>query len=278
MAWDRAERLALKQADAGVTITLERAYADLNQVLVGFTVAGLEAPDSSSGGSAALDWTVELRDPAGRRAEQWATGFTGMGKDETGLSAVVQAWEGAVAPAAGTWLLTFSSVGYGGDGFVPGQCDAGATAPECVDPAAGAIVEGTWTFEFELPTPTGTIVSADATDTVEHATLRLTELRVSPTTITARIVLAVDGRPVETWAGLPVEIRRDDTSYDVVSQAAIFAGDPREGTGESEFVTTAGSDEVAGTWAIKVSELTYQESDGEEITLIGPWTLAVTVP
>lgn len=46
-AWDRAERLDLTATDAGVTIKVERAYADLNQVLVGFTVAGLEVPTTA---------------------------------------------------------------------------------------------------------------------------------------------------------------------------------------------------------------------------------------
>ena len=41
-AWDDAEVLALRESDAGVTITLERAYADVNQVAVFFTVEGLE--------------------------------------------------------------------------------------------------------------------------------------------------------------------------------------------------------------------------------------------
>ena len=42
-AWERAELLDLEQTDGDVTITLVRAYADRNQVLVGFTVAGLPA-------------------------------------------------------------------------------------------------------------------------------------------------------------------------------------------------------------------------------------------
>jgi hypothetical protein len=64
-AWDRAEIIGERQTDAGVTVTLERAYADLNQVLVGFTVEGLETPPISSGmlEPPSWTWTEQLRDP-----------------------------------------------------------------------------------------------------------------------------------------------------------------------------------------------------------------------
>ena len=91
VAWDRAEVIGQRQTDAGVTVTLERAYADVNQVLVGFTVEGLESPTLASGMKDSLAWTADLRDPAGRTAEQWATSSHAQGRDVTGLSAVIHA-------------------------------------------------------------------------------------------------------------------------------------------------------------------------------------------
>lgn len=277
-AWERAEPLAISRTDAGVTITLERAYADLNQVLVGFTVTGLEVPASSLAEPAPLEWSVELRDPSGRTAEQWATSMYGKGVDETGMSAVAQAWEGAVSPVAGTWLLTFTSVGFEAGGFVPGQCDVATTDPECLDPAPGAMVRGTWRFEFELPTPTGIVVSADASDTVGPATLALTELRVTPTMIAARIHLTIDGIPVSAWAAESVAVRNGAASYDVGSSAAQYRSDSRQGTGDTVLITRAGADEVGGTWEIEIPEVQYQMGDEELVSLSGPWKLAVTVP
>ena len=278
-AWDRAQQLGIEETDAGITITLERAYADLNQVLVGFTVAGLEGQESSANGQAGLDWIVELRDPDGRVSELWARSQTGMGLDETGLSAVVQTWEGDVTPAAGTWVLTFSAVGYNSDTFAPGQCTVGATDPECVNRASNAMVEGTWQFAFELPAPAGrTVVPATTSDSAGPATLQLTELRVTATMVTARIGLSVEGSPVASWSSAAFEIRHLDASYDVRSNAAIFEGDPAAGTGETVFLTTAGTDTPAGTWVIEIPEISYQASDGAESTLDGPWTLSVDVP
>ena len=277
-AWDRAERLDLTATDAGVTIKVERAYADLNQVLVGFTVAGLEVPTTAAEDPAALQWIVEIRDPSGRGSEQWANGLSGRTMEETGLSAVVQTWEGAVTPAAGTWVLTFSSVGYNGGGFVPGQCDVDATEPECVNPPASGMVDGTWQFEFVLPAPAGRVVSTEASDTVGQAMLQLTELRVTPTMITARIGLSVDGSPVAGWLATPISVRRDGASFNANSTWVVNEGDAGERTGETIFFTTSGADEAAGTWEIQIPELTYQMSDDKEVPLEGPWTLRVTVP
>jgi len=277
-AWDRGEKLGIAVTDAGVTITVERAYADLNQVLVGFTVAGLEPPVSSTAEPPALEWTAQLTDPAGRQSERWATGTTAMGGDETGLSAVVQTWEGEVTPMAGTWVLTISSIGYNGNGFVPGQCSVGATDPECINPPRAGLIDGSWRFTFELPTPTGSVVPADVSDSVGQATLHLTELRVSPTMIAARIGLAVDGRQAMTWSSAPLTIQHLDTSYTIGSNAASFVGDPGDGTGDTVFFTTAGTDDLAGRWQIQVPALTYQSRDEEEKSLSGPWTLTVDLP
>ena len=81
------------------------------------------------------------------------------------------------------------------------------------------MIDGEWRFEFELPTPAGSVVPVDVSDTVGQATLHLTELRVSPTMVAARIGLDVDGRQVTTWSSLPVAIRHLDRSYTIGSNA-----------------------------------------------------------
>jgi hypothetical protein len=58
----------------------------------------------------------------------------------------------------------------------------------------------------------------------------------------------------------------------------IYVGDVYEGTGDSIFFTTAGSDEVSGTWEIEIRELWYTTDDGTNIQLDGPWTLRVDIP
>lgn len=281
LAWDRAERLGLKQTDAGITITLERAYADRNQFLVGVTVAGLEpAPTSGHGESAPIEWKAELRDPAGRTSDQWAATRAGSDIADTNLSAIVHVWEGAVTPMAGTWVLTFSSIGYNGGGFVSGECTTGNTDPACVNPPANAMIDGTWRFEFELPAPAGMVLSPNVSVTQGEGTLTLTQLRITPTMVTSRIALRVAGGSVVEWQPT-ISIRRGDTPY-VTNASYHITQDPNTQGPEgdlNEFLTTAGADTASGTWVIEIPELTYRSSEsGPETRLVGPWTLTVTVP
>ena len=43
-------------------------------------------------------------------------------------------------------------------------------------------------------------------------------------------------------------------------------------------MTTAGTDDLVGTWEIVIPELAYRVGTDEETTISGPWTLTVTVP
>jgi hypothetical protein len=278
VAWDRGEILGIQQTDAGLTITLERAYADLNQVLVGFTVEGLgDASISDQGERAAIEWIAELRDPTGRTSDQWATSTLAMGLEETMLSAVVQTWLGTPAPVAGTWELTFTSVGYNSGTWSSGECTVGATDPACVNPPANAMVEGTWRFEFELPEPTGTVLSLDVSDTAGDATLHLTELRVTPSMIRYRIALDVGGNPVAWWGWPNPSVSNGSAAYITNSATHILTGDLTQGSG-LEYSTSAGADAATGTWEIVIPELTYGLTNDEVIHVSGPWTLTVTVP
>ena len=294
IAWDRAEKLDLTATDAGVTITLERAYADLNQVLVGFTVEGLPAaPVTGHGEAYPIEWRAELRDPTGRTADQWATSRTGTTVADANLSAVGNFWEGAVTPVAGTWVLTFSSVGYNAGGWVSGECFVGNTDPTCDNPPPNAMIDGTWRFEFALPAPAGTVLSPHVSQTVGEATLTLTELRISPTMITARIALRVEGGTVADWGPAigwgpwvhNASIRRDGTEYAINSITHVTQDPDAQGPyGDvNEFMTIVGADAATGTWEIEFSALRYRASiydpiEGEGIQLPGPWTLTVSAP
>jgi hypothetical protein len=212
---------------------------------------------------------------------------------DSSLSAVGNVWEGAVTPVAGTWVLTFTAVGYNSGGFVPGECTVGNTDPACLNPPANAMVDGTWRFEFELPAPAGTVLSPDVSDTQGQATLTLTEVRISPTMITARIGMRVAGGTVADWGPAigwgpwvqNMSIRRDGTSYDSNSSYHVTQDPDAQGPyGDmNEFMTIAGTDVATGTWEFEFSELRYRASisdpiEQEGIHLSGPWTLTVAVP
>ena len=285
-AWDNAAVLALRESDAGVTITLERAYADVNQVAVFFTVEGLETVTSDAGDLAPLEWIAELRDPAGRAAEEWARVRTGIEANEIGLSANVHIFEGAVVPMAGTWELTFTSIGYNSGQFIPGECDEGSTDAACTSPAPSAMTDGVWQFVFDLPEPAGSVVAADLTAIEGDVTLTVSELRISPTMIAPSAALRVDDQTVTSWGTAnntlvsiegPSGTYTANTSYHVTQDPAAQGpnGD------ENLFLSTEGSDSATGTWTITVPQLWYATDYGgpETATIVSePMVVTVEVP
>jgi hypothetical protein len=255
-AWERAEVLGIHQTDGDVTLTLERAYVDLNQVMLGVSVDGLDAlPDNGDGigNDHLLSWVVEIRGPGGWRIQPEAGGDSAR-VVEGQASAFIFTF-GSPPSVAGRWELSVSSVGYG----------------------AERMTDGNWDFTFDLPGPVGTATTSSATDTVGDATLTLTELRIAPSTLVARIRLEVDGTTFAGWsAGTGQDgqvIRHGETTFQI-DQETIHAATP----GENAYLTAAGSDDAAGTWQIVIPELGYTTADGKGVSLDGPWTLTVTVP
>jgi hypothetical protein len=256
-AWDRAEVLGLTQADAGVTITLERAYTDLNQIILGLTVVGLGEPPRAADGTPdhfVLSWVTQLRGPNGWTIEDGSPN-NGGGMVETGTSAILLSFDRPPAQA-GTWELTVTSVGYG---------------------AAGGMIDGTWRFEFELPAPSGTTLAPNTSATVGPGTITLTQIQVTPTMAAVNLALEVDGATIVHWGPASwhaLAIRHDGTGYDIADGQNPFEGDGAV----SVFRTNAGTDAAGGTWEIEIADLWYGNAAGQDVYLDGPFTLTVTVP
>jgi len=263
-AWDQAEVVGASQTDAGLTLTLERAYVDLNQVMVFVGIKGLEAPRPSDG--VVVDQLVvreaSMRDPAGRRLDE----SLGIDAAEPDLAVSIRAFRFDAPTTAGSYELTVTSVGYD------------TQTPDCGTRCLGDVIQGVWRFNFQLPGPKGTVIAADAADTVGDATLRLTVLRVTPTMVSARIAMFVGDRPVAYWHFPDATMRHGDTSYRFWEVRHVLDVAPFEEGPELDLLTNAGADDAAGTWEIEIDELDYSTGQGEAVHLAGPWKLSVTVP
>ena len=267
-AWDRAEVLGIEQTDAGYTLTLERAYADLNQVAVFVSLEGLALPRSTDGVQTdhLSVWEATLRDPTGRTPVL----TSGTDAADGGFGAALRSFQfDGPAAEAGTYELTIKSFGYGADG------------PTCVKPCVNDRIEGIWRFAFDLPKATGTVISTEAAATVGQATLSVSQLKISPTMVSVRIAMHVGGKPVASWTVIPRDddLRHDGVRYGFWTARHILDVPPFEEGPEMEFYTTAGVDKPTGIWEIVIPELDYQmDSVDEPVHLAGPWTLTVTVP
>ncbi len=260
-AWDAAEVLSLRQTKGDTTLTLERAYVDRNQVMVFLSVEGLKSADPTAAGRPDISWSAGLRGPD----DQQLAWSTAAGAFETDVAAIVQAW-GPPAGVAGTYELTI---------------DCLEIARPTEDLSCSEPLPDPWLFAFDLPVPIGTVMRDAGASTVEGATLTLTELRVTPTTVAYRVGLRVAGHDIVYWTTMDQTVRRGDVAF-ATNDGYHVTQDPADqgpNGDENEFSTSAGSEPAAGTWVIVIHEIRYLARDAtEEVLVKGPWTFEVDVP
>jgi hypothetical protein len=267
-AWELAEVIDQTQSDQGYTVTLERAYADVNQVVTFVTVTADDPglPEAGEGGS--VWFNGGLRDASGRALEAPLSTM----RVENALSASVGMWVDPT-PQAGTYVLEISSIEV-----LPADFDA-ETLP--------APTTGTWRFEFELPAPAGVVVEPAATASHDGLTVELAELRVAPSMIAGRMYLTVDGAPAPVWSATIAEVLHDGEKISTDNNADFLAIPLREeGATGVEFRTAFGAELASGTWELRISQITFPEnfdpltgeSDDEWAPRDGDWVLTVEVP
>jgi hypothetical protein len=138
-----------------------------------------------------------------------------------------------------------------------------------------------WTFDFTLPAPTGTVVSPGAASTLGVATLTLSELRITPTMISYRVALSVDGTEIDHWTTTTATLRRDDLVFATNGDYHVTQDPGAQGSfgDENEFSTAAGTEAATGTWEIAIPEISYtSQGSTEAVSEKGPWTFEVDVP
>ena len=148
------------------------------------------------------------------------------------------------------------------------------------------MIEGTWQFVFDLPEPAGSVVPADVTATEGDVTLTVSELRISPTMITAAAALRVDGETVTSWGtanNTLVSIEGPSGTYTANISYHLTQDPATQGPNGDEnlFLTSEGSGEAAGAWTITVPELWYATDNGGPETgtiLSEPMVVTVDVP
>ena len=208
-AWDGAEVLDIEQAKGDVVLTLERAYVDVNQVMVFLSVSGL-VPNAANDDQPTPVWSANLVGPTGRQM-LWSTG---SGSIETPVAAIVEAW-GPPEAIAGTYELTIDCLEIAGD--------RPYDEVMCPEPLADP-----WRFVFDLPAPSGAIVDEVSRQTVGDATVSLIELRVSETMLTAKLALTVAGADATSWSADAGPVFRHDGDAITSNSTVHLTIDPKD--------------------------------------------------
>ena len=279
------QELNLSQTVDGVTVTLQRAYADANRVVVGFTVIG---PD----GQRYDPHRVILTDANG-------TVFPPtIGMGVTGQSDILEV---ELPPGQGGYVFSFDAAAIQGtppalylrlmmeleefvlptDAFeLPPIPDSPPAEPpdsmvvEVLPAPEGAIV-GPFTFDFSVPFIPGCTVEAQQTVEAAGIAVRLERVVVTPSE--TRAILCFDPPDGDSeWTPTIVTLDAGDGQD-------LSGFSRRSGIGEescSLHSYPAALADRSGLWTLTVTELVGMDPTppGEQTRLAGPWVFHFVVP
>jgi len=280
------QELNLSQTVDGVTVTLERAYADANRIVVGFTIKG-------PNGQRYDTHRLTLTDAAG-------TVFSAtIGFGVTGQSDILQV---SLPPGEGAEVICFDAAPVEGtpteldlrlvmelEEFVlppaalepPLTPDSPPAEPPMVvvleplpTPEEEAIV-GPFTFDFSVPFIPGRV--AEVNQTVEAAGVAVRLKRVVVTPSETRAYLRFDSPSGEAEWWMPIAMLQapgeEDQSY------AGYMGS--YGPASYQYGFLAPLYNRRGEWTLTVTELVgtdLTQQPSEDIRLAGPWVFRFRVP
>jgi hypothetical protein len=285
------QELNLSQTVDGITVTLERAYADANRIVIGFTISG---PASQRYDSR----QVMLTDAAGTIFPEGPLMYGVTGKSDI--------LEVELPPGEGGYVISFDAAAIQGtpsvlhlrlvmdvEEFVlppnapelsPTPDSPLAEPPDVMvvvleplpTPAPEAIV-GPFTFDFSVPFIPGHTVEVQQTVEAVGVAVRLERVVVTPSE--TRVILCF--KPP------------DGVSKDWVPIITLDTGNGQELSGGVSSQLSGTSEEIcyrdiyldaltgqSGTWTLTVTELVGFDlvRPGEQTRLAGPWVFRFVVP
>lgn len=280
------QELNLSQTVDGVTVTLERAYADANRIVVGFTI-------KSPPGQRYHARHLTLTDAAG-------TVFPGtVGYGVTGQSDILGV---SLPPGEGAYVLAFDAAAVEG---APAELDLRLVMeveelvlpPDAPEPPptpdsppaeppdsivvevlrplpVGAIV-GPFTFDFSVPFIPGRV--AEVNQTVEAARVAICLERVVVTPSETRAYLRFDSPAGAEMRWTPIALLKAPGDEESESYFAYSGNDDPP---LYRYGFLAPLYERRGEWTLTVTELVGSDlaRPGEETRLAGPWMFHFVVP
>jgi hypothetical protein len=284
------QELNLSQTVDGITVTLERAYADANRIVVGSSIKGPNGQRYDA-------HHLTLTDAAG-------TVFSGtLGYGVTGQSDILKV---SLPPGEGAYVLAFDAAPVEG---VPTELDLRLemeveelvlppSAPELSPipdsppaeppdsmvvvleplpaPAPEAIV-GPFTFDFSVPFIPGQTVEVQQTVEAAGVAVRLERVVVTPSE--TRVILCFEPPDGDSKDWVPI------TTLDTGNGQELSGGVSSQLSGTSEEIcyrdiyldALTGR---SGTWTLTVTELVGFDlvRPGEQTRLAGPWVFRFVVP
>lgn len=289
------QEVDLSQTIDGITVTLQRVYADANRIVVGYSVKGPEyLPDNHTLGPA----RVTLTDAAGIVFPE------SVGYGVTGQSDILQV---SLRPREGVYVSTFDASSVEGE---PAALDLHLVmdvetnvVPTPVPPTPGVYADrgplepvtpvartGPFTFDFSLPFIPGRTLELQRTVEAAGIAVRLERVVVTPSETRAILCFDPPDGKSEEWlpvvtlstAGRKAYIAGPGAEqiYNLNGSAITTVGRIGEGTCY-RYSVLAPLDDQSGEWMLTVTELVGFDpgyKPGEQKRLAGPWVFRFRLP
>jgi hypothetical protein len=253
-----AQELDLSQTIDGVTVRLERAYADPNVVLVGFTVSGPDDRYQTEAGELSTSDGQNLR------------GMIGMGV-VPGSQIVLGSWQSSERIAVITAFDASSLEGTPSELNLTLETSVADAATAGESTTMGKATIGPFKFDFDIPFHSGKVINVGQTVAAAGVPMTLEKVVISPWA--TRAVFSFDLPPEEEQSGTPIvslNLPGDKTHNAVFSMGS-------KATSSQYFIGNFTSEH--GTWNVVVNKLSINRGYGEgDEQLTGPWIFQVEVP
>ncbi|MFP3895394.1 MAG: DUF4179 domain-containing protein [Anaerolineales bacterium] len=276
---DLVQELDLSQTVNGVTVTLERAYADANRIVVGYRVEGPKGRHYDERVTLTEDDTVF----------PMTTGFGTRGQSDI--------YNVSLPPGEGAYVLSFDASPVEGAPeeldlrltmelreIVPPTDTPDSSPGSSSDPAEPMVVElepmpqedvvGTFAFDFSVPFIPGRVAEVNQTLEAAGVTMKLERLVVTPSETRAYLRFDPPTEVETSWTSIvtlkaPGERKSREYFYAVADDSPVHI-----------YGFPASLYERRGEWTLTVAELVGTElvPPYEDVRLAGPWVFRFRVP
>lgn len=278
---DLVQELDLSQTVDGVTVTLERVYADANRIVVGFTIkgptgqryearhltltdaAGTIFPDTVGYGVSGQSDILEASLPPGEVAYVLAFDAAAVkgAPDDLDLRLVMEVEELVLPPDA--------------PGPPPASTGSPAEPPEPMvvelQPIPVGAIVGPFTFDFSVPLIPGRVIEVQHTVEAAGVAVRLERIVITPSETRAFLCFEPPDRYDKEWTPI-VTLDTADESVPMVNETG------EEGCYSCDFF--APIYDQRGEWTLTVTELVGFDlaQPWGQTRLAGPWVFRFRVP
>ena len=283
-----SQEVNLSQTVDGITVTLERVYADANRIVVGYTVNGsTDMPDNRNLFPAQVTLTDEQGivfpaiggvgrfipvGPGAEAAEAWTGGF-------------VASFDAAVVQGAHEALhlcLVMDVETYVVPTPMPPTPDVYEDRGS-PDPIVPVTTAGPFTFDFSVSFTPGHALEVQQTVEAAGVAVKLERVVITPSETRAYLCFdppdgeSEDWWPTVSWSTAGGQIYGAGPGFhdqQVVTLGSARTMVNRNGEGRYSCSVLASLDDQSGEWTLTVTEL----GQGEQTRLAGPWVFHFRVP